>query len=121
DRADEIVSETWLTAVRRIRHFDPDRASFQTWLRGIAANMARNHFRKEKRRPTQSLKNADLLAPRDEALERREEAERIAVALASLPEHYEAVLRAKYVDQQTVAAIAGARKETVKGVESLLT
>src|SRR5947209_6205787 len=48
--ADEIVGETWLTAVRRLRHFNPERASFQTWLRGIAANIARNHFRKEKRR-----------------------------------------------------------------------
>ena len=45
DIADEIVQETWLTAVRRIRSFDPERGSFSSWLRGIAANILRNHFR----------------------------------------------------------------------------
>src|SRR5262249_25446738 len=43
--ADDLVQETWLTAVRRIRAFDPDKASFAAWLRGIAANLIRNHLR----------------------------------------------------------------------------
>src|SRR5205807_9855131 len=50
DTADEIVQETWLTAVKRIRQFDPEHAAFHAWLRGIAANLLRNHFRKEDRR-----------------------------------------------------------------------
>ncbi len=37
------------------------------------------------------------------------------------PERYEAVLRAKYLDQQSVAAIAETWNETPKAVESLLT
>jgi len=41
--------------------------------------------------------------------------------VASLPEHYEAVLRAKYLDGQSVAAIAAERDESPKAVESLLT
>ncbi len=41
--------------------------------------------------------------------------------MASLPEHYEAVLRAKYLDGQSMADIAAARGESVKAVESLLT
>src|SRR5579863_3729844 len=118
DVADEIVQETWLIAVRRLSEFDPERASFVTWLRGIAGNLARNHFRKEKRRPTQALTNIDVPAP---VRDNREQAERIAEALAGLPEHYEAVLRAKYLDQESVADIATGRGESVKGVESLLT
>ena len=35
-----------------------------------------------------------------------EKAERVATALAELPDHYEAVLRAKYLDRLTVEAIA---------------
>ena len=117
DAADEIVQETWLNAVRRLRAFDPERASFLTWLRGIAANLARNHFRKEKRRPVVPLAGFEPAAPApDRAL-----AEQVAAALAALPEHYEAVLRAKYLEQESVADIAAARNETVKGVESLLT
>ena len=36
DWTDEILQQTWLTAVRRIRSFDPNRGSFVAWLRGIA-------------------------------------------------------------------------------------
>jgi len=118
DVADDIAQETWLTAVRKLGDLDPDRASFLTWLRGIAANIARNHFRKERR--TRPLGKMDIAAPAGD-WERREEAESIAQALAELPPHYEAVLRAKYLDGESVAAIANARGETIKGVESLLT
>lgn len=120
DVADEIVQETWLTAVRRLDGFDPERASFLSWLRGIAANLARNHFRKEKRRPVQPLADADVPMPTSRDVEQRDQAERIALALARLPEHYEAVLRAKYLDQACLADIAAARGESPKAVESLL-
>jgi RNA polymerase sigma-70 factor (ECF subfamily) len=120
DVADDIVQETWLTAVRRLRTFDPERATFLTWLRAIAANLARNHFRKEKRRPVVPLGNTDVPSPTGNQ-EPREQAERIAEALARLPDHYEMVLRAKYLDQESVADIAAARNESVKAIESLLT
>ncbi len=89
DVADDIVQETWLTAVRCLHKFDPERATFLTWLRGIAGNLARNYFRKEKRRPIQPLGAIDVASDADS----RDEAENIAVALAALPEHYEMVLR----------------------------
>src|SRR5262245_9035790 len=50
DLTDELVQETWLTAVRRLRQFDPQRGSFAGWLRGIAANVLRNHLRLHQRR-----------------------------------------------------------------------
>src|SRR5439155_24980839 len=63
DLADELVQETWLTAVRRVRSFDPECASFAAWLRGIAANVLRNHLRARRRvRPTVPL-NGALSAP----------------------------------------------------------
>src|SRR5260370_15427773 len=45
DLADEVVQETWLVAVRRIRSFVPENGSFAGWLRGIATNVIRNHLR----------------------------------------------------------------------------
>ncbi len=51
DWADEIVQETWLTAVRRMRRFDPRKGSFLAWLRGIAANLLRNELRRRRRSP----------------------------------------------------------------------
>jgi RNA polymerase sigma-70 factor (ECF subfamily) len=117
DHADELVQETWLTAVRRLGSFDPARGTFAGWVRGIAAGLARNHFRRAARRRTAPL--PPDLAAADPA--RREQAEQVACALARLPEHYEAVLRAKYLDGASVADIARARGESLKAVESLLT
>jgi RNA polymerase sigma-70 factor, ECF subfamily len=115
DLAEEVLQETWLTAVRRIRSFDPDQGSFGDWLRGIAINVLRNQFRK--RKPTQSL-NGQLSAP---GVSNEDRSEQIGRALNDLPERYEAVLRAKYLDQQSVAQISDAWGETPKAIESLLT
>jgi RNA polymerase sigma-70 factor (ECF subfamily) len=48
-------------------------------------------------------------------------AERVAEALAGLPDRYEQVLRAKYLDRLTVDQIAAGWGETPKAIESLLT
>ncbi len=114
DRADEATQETWLTAIRRIRSFDPTAGSFLAWLRGIATNVLRNQFRREKRR--MKPLDAEPLA----IAEIQERGERVAEALATLPSHYEAVLRMKYVEGQSVVSIAAERGETSKAVESLL-
>ncbi len=116
---EEVVQETWLTAVRRIRAFDPERGSFIDWLRGIAGGILRNYYRKARRRTTSRLAAQSLAMP-EKSGEEADRAERIAVALAALPERYEAVLRAKYLDQESVEAIAAAWKETPKAIESLL-
>jgi RNA polymerase sigma-70 factor (ECF subfamily) len=124
DWTDDVVQETWLTAIRRIRAFDPDQGSFADWLRGIAANLLRNQLRKRRPVPSHNgqpaaLERAEKTAP-DER-HNRDQAEQIVLALSRLPEHYEAALRAKYLDQQTIAQIAEARNESPKAIESLLT
>lgn len=122
DVADELVQETWLTAVRRIRSFDPAQGCFAGWLHGIAANLLRNHFRRARQENHQpSIPCESSIAGGDAELEKREEALGVARALAALPERYEAVLRAKYLDQRPVADIAAEWGETAKAVESLLT
>jgi RNA polymerase sigma-70 factor, ECF subfamily len=121
DLADEVVQETWLTAVRRVRDFDPERGTFAGWLCGIAANVLRNELRREGRRRAPPCPGARAAEPADAAAEKREQAESIARALAELPEHYEAVLRAKYLDGRSMNDIAAAWDETPKAIESLLT
>jgi RNA polymerase sigma-70 factor (ECF subfamily) len=123
DLVDDVLQETWLTAVRSIRSFRPESGSFQAWVRGIAANVISNQLRQRGRRQRRQLPlNAEPECRNGAACgETRERSERIALALASLPEQYEAVLRAKYLEQQTVEQIAGLWSETPKAVESLLT
>jgi len=115
DLAEEITQETWLVAIRRIRDYDPRRGHFLAWLRGIAAKALQHQLRC--RRKTQSLDGKDVPEP----LRDTEIAARIAWALAALPEHYEAVLRAKYLDALPVDQIAAAWNTTPKAIESLLT
>jgi RNA polymerase sigma-70 factor (ECF subfamily) len=119
--ADDVLQETWLTAVRRLRRFNPCTGTFANWLRGIATNVVRNHLRGWQRGERRRLPLPPDLASDANASEERERSERIALALAAVPERYEAVLRAKYLDQLSVLAIASAWQESAKTVESLLT
>ena len=115
DLADDCEQETWLVAVRRLRSFDPGKGPFAGWVVGVAANVVRGQLRRRKSRPLP----ADCPTPCDRA--NRERAEAIALALASLPARHEAVLRAKYLDSQSVAEIAANTGESAKAIESLLT
>ena len=117
DLAEDIAQETWLVAVRRIRAFQPEQGAFAGWLRGIAANLLRNHFRA--RSPGTNHALPDQLPGADLAL-RREQAEQVARVLAELPERYEAALRAKYLESRSVAEIAELWRESPKAVESVL-
>jgi RNA polymerase sigma-70 factor (ECF subfamily) len=121
DLADDVTQEAWLTAVRRLRSFDPDRGPFFAWLRGIAANAARGAIRSRRRlrKRTRPLGPDDppANAPDPATIEK---AERVATALTALADHYEAVLRAKYLDRMTVEEIATERGDSAKAVESLL-
>lgn len=123
DWADEIVQETWLVAVRRVRAFDPKKAAFLAWMRGIAANVLRNDLRRRRRSPKwqQSPDGRPLDATESASLSNdwlREQ--QIAAALDALAKREEAVLRAKYLDGLSVAEIASSRGETPKAIESLL-
>lgn len=124
DLADDVLQETWLVAVRRIRDFDPVQGSFLGWLRGIAANVlgTRLRQRQQQRTRVRSLTSDDRICSTPLAdPDCGEKAERIARALDELPERYERALRAKYLEQHSVAEMAAAWNESPKAVESLLT
>ncbi len=119
--AEDAAQECWLTAVRRMCAFDPDRGAFAGWLRGIAENVLRNQRRRAGRReamPATPESAGDCPAGAELAAER---AERIAGAMTRLPERYRAVIRAKYEEGLKVAEIATRWGEPAKAVESLLT
>ena len=123
NEADEIVQETWLTAVRQIRSFQPQRGSFLAWLRGIAANVRRNHLRSARRlSQRESTTDNEFVdaAQTEPATDQHERTQQIAAALDGLLERQETVLRAKYFDGLSVADIAAAWNESPKAIESLL-
>jgi RNA polymerase sigma-70 factor (ECF subfamily) len=118
DRTDEIVQETWLIAVRRLQQFDPRQGGFESWLKGIAENVLKNHRRRWQREPRSELPETAATGRKvnDEVASR----ELFALAMTALPSRYETVLRAKYQERLSVAEIAGRLGGTPKAIESLL-
>ncbi|MHC4944651.1 MAG: RNA polymerase sigma factor [Planctomycetota bacterium] len=117
DLSEEVAQESWMVAVRRIRSFDPGRASFGSWLRGIAANVLRNRWRTNKQ--AEGIEEAKAVAANNPG-SHPALAERIGLAMTTLPERYQAVLRAKYEEHLPLAEIANRWQESTKAVESLL-
>jgi RNA polymerase sigma-70 factor (ECF subfamily) len=123
--AEEIVQETWMTAVRRIGSFDPAAGGFGGWLKGIAAHVLKNHVRKLKRERKNASGRGATLQPVDALVIDATGLEsaatkRVSEVLERLPERYARVLKAKYLDQKSVADIAQAWSESPKAIESLL-
>ncbi len=123
EHAEEVLQETWLTAVRKLKQFDPERGSFAAWLRGIAANVLRNrlrnrHFQVMENHDVQSLAIVFDAPGQPSAGDEMEE--RVAMALSLLPPNYESVLREKYLAQRSVNEIAISFDQSPKAVESLL-
>ncbi len=122
-RADEIIQETWLVAVKRIGRFDPGRGSFEAWLVGIAQNVVRNERRRAARRNAEAASDVADVAELAQDAPRPEEAlvrARVSLTFASLSTSHQAVLRAKYAERRSVDAIAQAIGRSPKAVESLL-
>jgi RNA polymerase sigma-70 factor (ECF subfamily) len=114
DLADDVLQETWMTALKQIRRFDPEKGTFRQWLFGIAANVIQSQLRSRKRRLQREQAHAEKNGTCHPG------GEQIAEALAALPERSELVLRMKYLEQKTVAEIATEWGESEKAVESLL-
>ncbi|MAG57495.1 MAG: hypothetical protein CMJ83_14480 [Planctomycetes bacterium] len=111
---DEVVQETWMVAVRRMRDFDPDRAPFTAWVRGIARRRVKERAPAEL--PIASVEPDAVAEPMVAA----DVSERISLAMAGLPVAYQEVIRAKYLDRLTVDEISRRVGATRKAVESRL-
>src|SRR5439155_21308693 len=94
-------------------------ARLAAWICGMAANVARAQIRLRLRDSKRVRALVTVPEPATEV--DASDPERVGIALAELPERYEAALRAKYFEQLSVAAMAAASCESEKAVESLLT
>jgi RNA polymerase sigma-70 factor (ECF subfamily) len=116
----DVVQETMMAAARSAARFDAGRGSLWFWLWGIARRKAADHFRKEERhRRLQhagawlAASNGQLLRwldghapPPQDTLAAAELATLVRATLTELPQDYEMLLTAKYLDGDSVAAIA---------------
>jgi RNA polymerase sigma-70 factor (ECF subfamily) len=118
-RSEELVQDAWTAAVRRIGSFDPARGPFGAWMRGIVERLMLNERRRWARRHRLQESGGDI--PPNSSKPDLDKVESVEQALASLPEHYRAVLCAKYEEGRSLAEIADDKGLSVKAAESLLT
>jgi RNA polymerase sigma factor (sigma-70 family) len=110
--ADELAAETFAVAFRRWDRLDPERP-VRPWLYGIAANLVRHHWRKERRMlRTYARTGVDPVFARDEEAVERANADaqhrELATALAELRRDEREVLLLSAWTELTDAEIAAA-------------
>ena len=130
----DVVQETMLAAARSAATFDAGRGSLWLWLWGIARRHVALHFRKQARHDRLRTAGAWLAAgdgrllrwldghepSPPEALAAAELVTLVRAALAELPDDYERLLTAKYLDGDTMTDIARRAHATEAAVHSKL-
>ncbi len=126
---DDVVQETWMTAVRRIASFEPRIGTFTGWVLGIAARTALAALRRGAgaqgspwcRESGDALRgSAGLGAMSGGSAESEDASAAVQETLRALPARYRMVLQAKYEQGLAVEEIASRSGATAKAIESLL-
>jgi RNA polymerase sigma-70 factor (ECF subfamily) len=118
--AEECVQDVFVALWRRAADFDSTRAKLTTWLFVVARNRAIELGRQKARRPElrDMLEPAGFAPDPAELVAVADEAQRVAEAVAELPEDQLEVLRLAYFDglsHSEIAGVIGAPLGTVKG------
>jgi len=130
----DVVQETFLTAARSARTYDPSRGSLWLWLSGIARRRAGDYFRNWRRdqriapggdlasdvarRLTRWLDASDQSPP--DALISAEVALLVRTALFELSDDYQSLLCARYCDDVSTEDLARGRGCTAESIRSKL-
>jgi RNA polymerase sigma-70 factor (ECF subfamily) len=120
--AEDMAQEAFIRAYSRLESYDLERP-FGPWMRRVAANLCLNRLASQP--PVQpevdDERDPDDPAQRPEAVsEQRDEAERLRMALVSLPAHYRAVLELRHYQELSYDEIAESLRLPLSNVKSHL-
>ncbi|MBN1766559.1 MAG: sigma-70 family RNA polymerase sigma factor [Sedimentisphaerales bacterium] len=130
----DVVQETFLAAARSAGNYDPSRGSLWNWLWGITRNQVALYYRNRKTKKNLSQARSwwagldgeklDWIDARADTpadiLESRELATLIRFTLHELPADYQAVLIAKYLDNEPAPKIAADSGISTEAIRSKL-
>jgi RNA polymerase sigma-70 factor (ECF subfamily) len=129
----DVVQETFLAAARSARGYDPERGSLAVWLGGIARRQVALWYRKQAKQERLKVAAWPALAVGDvtrflgslasapqAVAERMELAQLVRATLLELPDDYEHLLTAKYLDELSVEQLAGEMRCSEVAVRSKL-
>jgi len=106
-QAEELVQEVFTRVWRHAHTFDPERASFRTWLYGIARNAIIDLKRRQAVRPSLAAHaDEDERASTDDAFERALLRWQVAAALQRLTPEHRQVIRLSHFQGLTLREIA---------------
>jgi len=122
---EDLVSETFLAAIRSIQTYDAQKGNAYGWLLGIARNKLRDHLRRTAREGDGALIEAEAAACAEAGnpeatLVRAETRDAVIRALGALADEERLVLEWKYVESLSVRDIAERLGRTEKAVEAIL-
>ena len=116
----ETTQEAFAKAYQKLETFDTSR-KFSTWMFTVAANLARDVLRRQKRRPevleTEMLSSVPGGDRPEQFAVKREDAERLRAAVETLPEEKRLAVVLRYFDGlplTEVAEITGTEVSTLK-------
>ena len=118
--SEECVQDVFVALWRRAADFDPTRAKLTTWLFVVARNRAIELGRQKNRRPElrDDLEPVGSEPDPADRVTAADESQRVAEAMAELPDDQLAVLRLSYFDglsHSEIAEVIGIPLGTVKG------
>jgi RNA polymerase sigma-70 factor (ECF subfamily) len=133
DAAQDIVQETFLTALQKIEEFEPGRGSMFAWLSYVSRNCIKKTLRDKNRsasyraddsgldeRLLEAYLHIETQALPEEVLERAETAELVRIALGSIPADYATALKQHYWRRSSAAEISKLRDSSAGAVRALL-
>lgn len=108
--AEDLTQETFLSAFRSLRTFDPQRGQFGTWLSAIARNAARKHWRRRQNEQFDSELAEAVLADAAEppSPQCQEELDALGDCVGRLDDEHARLVRLRFVDGLTTRSIAAA-------------
>jgi RNA polymerase sigma-70 factor (ECF subfamily) len=126
--AQDITSETFFKALKKLWQFRWRNISFSAWLYRIASNEIANYFRKNKYKPVSLEKIPEPIAvtnPSAEILEAEQELKKhqgflmIQEKISKLPIKYQEVITLRFFEKkqiQEIAEILGKKQGTIKSL-----
>ena len=122
--ASDIWQETWCISIEKIDNFQ-FKSSFFTWLCAIAKNKIYDYYRQTKRQDSfvgiEKLQFEIDLEEIDIELIDKETQTNVVTVLANLPDEYNYLLTAKYIENKSTDEIALEIGKSYKATESMLT
>lgn len=118
--SEEATQDTFVTLWRKAATFDPTRAKLSTWLFVVARNRAIELGRQKARRPElrDELEPAGSAPDPSDLVGEADQSQRLAEAMAALPDEQLEVLRLSFFDglsHSEIAELIGMPLGTVKG------